>query len=210
MSIPPRVTIQDVDTAQIPKHPVLLRGFTKSVTCAHDNGTTEFLKIDQGTVLGKITASGKYRPNGFTEVDAAAAVNTLTARSAAGGTAANFFVGDVVTIFDVSGDVALATGRNVTVVDKGTGDITFDGAAVTTEDGDQVYLEDGSEDPVGILIADGIVFADGLDGAGATVYNDEGGTLMTSGTANEPDCTGATDDVKALLVHLEFQDPTAP
>lgn len=168
-------------------------GRVDSVQVASGNGTSNFDAVLSGTVIGKITASGKYRPCGKQIVnDAQTSVNTLEMASVEG-----FFVGDTVAIYDVSGGGILsgASNRNITAIDAAASPptITIDGSAVTTGVGDYVYVNDGSGTARGYLRA-GVFTQIGVDADGAAVHTDQPGLLVFGATVDE-------DKAGAIITH---------
>jgi hypothetical protein len=103
-----------------------------------------FGKIQGGTPIGLITATDEVRPCGKALITAAAGpVNVVTV-----GSTANLRVGDIIDVYDVSGEALLADGVNITALTATT--VTFDGAAITVAIGDIVRLDNGAETCIGI------------------------------------------------------------
>lgn len=161
---------------------------TESVQVIQGNGTTNFGRIAAGTVLGKITASGKYRPVGKQVVGATGSLTTVTMASVAG-----FYVGDVVTAYDVSGVTTLATGRTVTAINTATPSLTISGGAITYDTGDYIYVEDGSGTARGYARNE-VFTIDSLDNNGAADAHDKGVALVYRGVVDE-------DKVDAIIKH---------
>jgi hypothetical protein len=115
----------------------------RPVTVVKDNGTTPFGVIDGGTVMGKITASGKYRPCFKGVVNGAqTSVNEV---QLATGQAKNAYVGDEVSIMRPSTGATIESGRTITAVDKAAHKVTLSGGAVSVLNGDLIQLEDGAQ-----------------------------------------------------------------
>ena len=151
----------------------------ESVQVLAGNGTTNFGRIAAGAALGKITATGKYRPVGKQVVGATGSLTTVTMASVKG-----FYVGDVVTAYDVSGVTTLATTRTITAINTGTPSLTLSGAAITYDTGDYIYVEDGSATARGFNRAD-IFTIDSLDNDGAADAHDKGALLVYRGDVDE-------------------------
>ena len=151
----------------------------ESVQVLAGNGTTNFGRIAAGAALGKITATGKYRPVGKQVVGATGSLTTVTMASVAG-----FYVGDVVTAYDVSGATTLATTRTITAINTGTPSLTLSGAAITYDTGDYIYVEDGSATARGFNRAD-LFTIDSLDNNGQPDAHDKGALLVYEGAVDE-------------------------
>lgn len=150
------------------------------VAVIKSNGTTVFGVIKSGVPLGKITASGKYRPCGKQLVNGAQVAVTTIAMLKTDG----FFVGDVVTVWDTSGAVALATTRTITAIVAGTS-VTISGAAVTVDPGDYVFVEDGSGTARGFL-RDGVSTAEQISVTdGSVISADQSGLLVRDAVVDE-------------------------
>jgi hypothetical protein len=121
----------------------------RPIVVAKDNGTTAFGRIVGGTVLGKITASGKYRPCFKGTVNGnQPGVNEILLVA---GQAANAYVGDAVKVIRPSTGATVYSGKALTVVNKTTHKVTIGGAAIDVLDGDLVMLEDGAQTAKRIL-----------------------------------------------------------
>ncbi len=151
----------------------------ESVQVLAGNGTTNFGRIAAGAALGKITATGKYRPVGKQVVGATGSLTTVTMASVKG-----FYVGDVVTAYDVSGVTTLATGRTITAINTATPSLTLSGGAITYDTGDYIYVEDGSATARGFN-RDDIFTIDSLDNDGAADAHDKGALLVYKGVVDE-------------------------
>ncbi len=151
----------------------------ESVQVLAGNGTTNFGRIAAGAALGKITATGKYRPVGKQVVGATGSLTTVTMASVKG-----FYVGDVVTAYDVSGVTTLATGRTITAINTATPSLTLSGGAITYDTGDYIYVEDGSATARGFN-RDDIFTIDSLDENGAADAHDKGALLVYKGVVDE-------------------------
>jgi hypothetical protein len=151
----------------------------ESIQVLKGNGTTNFGRIAAGAAMGEITATGKFRPVGKQIVGATGSLTTVTMASVAG-----FFVGDVVTAYDVSGSATLATGRTVTAINPATPSLTISGGAITYDTGDYIYVEDGSATARGFL-RDDVFTIDTLDENGAADAHDKGGLLVYQGVVDE-------------------------
>jgi hypothetical protein len=151
----------------------------ESIQILKGNGTTNFGRIAAGAAMGEITATGKFRPVGKQIVDDTGAQTTITMVSVDG-----FYVGDVVTAYDVSGSTTLATTRTVTGINTGTPSLTISGAAITYDTGDYIYVEDGSATARGFL-RDDVFTIDTLDETGQADAHDKGGLLVYQGVVDE-------------------------
>lgn len=152
----------------------------RSVQILKGNSTTNFGRIAAGAALGKITATSKYRPCGKQIVSGAPGAQTTVTM----GSVTGFYVGDVVTAWDLSGVVALATGRTITAINTGTPSLTISGGAITYDTGDYVFVEDGSSTARG-FIRDDVFTIDSLDANGAAEAHDQGANLVFEGVVDE-------------------------
>lgn len=163
------------------------RGFTmkdgeKSILVAAGNGAAggDFGAIPAGTYMGEITASGKYRPCGKQVVDGAQTTATPLVQTTKG-----FYVGDIVTAWDVSGAVALYTGRTITAINRATRVLTISGAAQAYAAEDYIFVEDGSGSARGLVDEMGADTFDGREADGDIRYSNTGGTLVHRGVLDE-------------------------
>lgn len=166
----------------------------ESVQLASGNGTSNFNAIEGGTVIGKITASGKYRPVAKQVVNGAqSSVTVVEMQSVAG-----FAVGDTVTGYDVSGSTTLFTGRTVTAIDAAASPptLTISSTAVTYEVGDYIYVQDGSATARGYLRA-GVFTQVGVDADGDAVHTDQPGLLVYEAAVDE-------DKADAIIKHNTY------
>ena len=183
---------------------VVFRSITTAPTSqiiAHSNGTTGFDALRTGTVLGKITATAKFRPCAKQIVSGTPGSVTVVAMGSVNG----FYVGDVVTAWDISGAVALATGRTVTAVDRVASPptLTISAGAITYAAGDYIFVEDGSGTAVGLLRA-GVAFVDGTDALGAVRRADQGGLNVFDAVVDEVEAarfTTLNTYIKADLIN---------
>lgn len=164
---------------------------TESIQILKSNGTTAFGSILPGTVLGKITATGKYRPVGKQVVGATGSLQTVTMASVKG-----FFVGDTITGYDVSGSTTLFTGRTITAINTSTPSITVSGGAITYDTGDYIYVEDGSATARGYLQS-GVNTIEGVLADGTIDSADQGGALVYEGVVDE-------DKADAVIKHNTY------
>lgn len=166
-------------------------GRVDSVQIASGNGTSNFNAVLSGTVIGKITASGKYRPCGKQIVNGAQSSVTVVEMASVDG----FFVGDTINGYDVSGSTTLFTGRTITAIDAAASPptITVSSTAVTYEAGDYIYVNDGSATARGYLRA-GVFTQVGVDADGAAVHTDQPGLLVFGATIDE-------DKADAIITH---------
>lgn len=106
--------------------------YKRSILIAKDNGTTGFGLVKAGTPLGKITASGKYRPCAKKRVSVANAVAAATIKVA---DASAFYVGDVVDVISTAGVAGAATldGDGAAGADIDLESATIDGLAHTVQ-----------------------------------------------------------------------------
>lgn len=169
-------------------------GRVDSVQLASGNGTSYFEAILSGTALGKITASGKYRPCGKQIVNGAYGPGVVLPMQSVKG----FFIGDVVTIYDVSGATTVATTRTITDIDPTANPptITISGANVSVEVGDYVYVEDGSGTARGYLRA-GVFTQVGVEADGDPIHTDQPGLLVFGATIDE-------DKADAVIKHNTY------
>lgn len=158
----------------------ILKDGQDSINIAASNGTTGFGPIPGGTYMGKITATGAYRPCGKQIVDGAGSTTTPTFFETKG-----FYVGDVVSGRDVSGGSDLFTGRTITAINRTTKVITISGAAVAWDTGDYLYVEDGSATARGVLAEDGADTYKGRDINGDERFGTTGGTMVYRGVMDE-------------------------
>lgn len=151
---------------------------TKAGTLAAGHGA-----LQPGTVLGKVTASGKLAP---------VARTTVSAAEAAGQTeisvtdASKISVGDTVKITQAEDGLA-SDSSTVNSVDTVNNTITI--ADLTTNAyaaGDLVRVVDGSETAVGILLA----YADSGTSADDRDYGDKGVAIVIAGNVIAGNCTG--------------------
>ena len=107
---------------------------------AAGNGTTNYGIVREGTILARHSGTDLMHPCGAQELTVFGSLNLLTMHDAR-----NFYVSDVVSVYDSSGNVKAAA-RNVTIVDKTdpTHTVTVDGAAITIAAGD-VILKDNEQ-----------------------------------------------------------------
>ena len=155
-------------------------GYDLSGVLLQSNGTTSFGQVLSGTCLGEVTATpGRYRPCTLGTGTTAGSLNTIVI----GVAAQKFFIGDVVTLYDISVGTTLATGRNVTAVAATT--VTFDGAAVALAIGDEIRGEDGSETPSGILLDSVTTVNLSPDPDGALSEGDQPITFLVEGIVDE-------------------------
>ena len=154
----------------------------ESAQIAASNGTTTFDAILSGTPMGKITASSRWRPCGKQIVHGAYGPGVVIPMQSVQG----FEVGDVVTVYDVSGSTTLATARTVNSIDAGASPptITISGANVSVDPGDYVFVEDGSGTARGLLRA-GVYTLDAVDANGVPLHNDQGGLIVFRGVAED-------------------------
>ena len=169
-------------------------GRLESVQLASGNGTSNFNAILSGTVLGEITASGKYRPCGKQVVNGAYGPGVVLPMQSAQG----FFVGDIVTIYDVSGSTTVATTRTITAINRTASPptMTISGANVTVEAGDYVYVEDGSGTARGYLRA-GVFTQVGIEADGDPIHTDQPGLLVYGADIDE-------DKADAIVKHNTY------
>lgn len=179
-----------VDAETAPANEVVFIAIDKidSVQIAASNGTTAFGVILPGTVLGKITASGKYRPVAKQFAAATGSLNTVTMESVKG-----FFVGDIVTIYDASDPGSSVTGRTITAINTATPSLTFSGGAFTFAAGDYIYVEDGSATARGYARS-GINTIEGVLPTGVIDSADQGVSLVYEGVVDE-------DKADAIIKH---------
>lgn len=182
-----------VDAETAPANEVVFIAIDKieSVQVAASNGTTAFGPILPGTVLGEITASGKYRPCGKQIVNTTGSQTVVTMQSVAG-----FFVGDTITGYDVSGSTTLFTGRTITAINTATPSITVSGGAITYEAGDYIYVEDGSGKARGYARS-GVNTIEGVLPTGAIDSADQGVSLVYVGVVDE-------DKADAIIKHNTY------
>lgn len=179
-----------------------LKDGSRAVIVAKDNGAATpayFGAVRGGTVMGKITASSKWRPCAKQIVDdAQSSVNTLEMQSVK-----HFEVGDTVAIYDVSAGSILsgASNRNITAIDASASPptITIDGAAVTVQVGDYVYNNDGSGVGRGVLDEEGVSTLAGQDINGLARYEDAEGRVITRGIVDE-DLLDAVNDLNTHII----------
>lgn len=173
----------------------------ESVVVVKDNGTTSFFKITGGTPLGKITASGKYRPCTKGTLTAGSAASTTVTLGAGVGL---FRVGDVVDVIQASDGATLNDDITVNSIDTGAGTMVVS-AAVTAAIGDYIQGNDGSQTCVGIL-EESIQTADGTDADGVQLHYDQGARMVTRGVANESQLVAFNSVIKAdLSGHFTFR-----
>lgn len=159
------------------------------------NGTTGFGKIVAGTSLGKITASGKYRP----------CVNTTT--NGTGSSATSLVVDEAENIY--AGDtiyVAASTPFSVVVsaVNKTTKTLTL-ASAQTWQDAVAVTIADGSSTAVGFLDRDTDTFSYYDSDSAAAVFADKEAVLMFRGVVVEANLNDMSAAIKtALNGHITF------
>jgi hypothetical protein len=105
--------------------------------------------------------------------------------------------------YDLAGGAApggaLATGRNVSNVNKATGTFDFDGAAVTAAAGDVVQASDGSENAKGALYDSIQTLGQEVASDGTPQHLDQGETLVTRAHAYEEEMIGLNAEIKADL-----------
>lgn len=178
-----------------------------AILVADENNSTAgevFGAIPGGTVLGKITAGGAYRPCAKQIVDDAQTdVNEIEMQSVK-----HFKLGDTVAIYDVSagGILSGASNRNITAIDD-TSDpptLTIDGAPVTVAVGDYVYANDGSGTAAGIIDEQGASTFAGLDINGLPRYEQAGAVLVFEGVVDEDKLDALNDlntHIKADLIN---------
>lgn len=148
-----------------------------------------------GTPIGKVTASGKYRPCGKTRVKTAgAALTTVEVDSAL-----NFYVGDVVEFYDLATGALIAT-KTLTVVTKTgvTHDIRFAGAINVGVD-DIVLLNNGAQTAIGILETNVQIYR-----YPPAEYRECEGHFIRSGIVYDSLCRGVGDLIKADLPCVFF------
>jgi len=169
-------------------------GTVESVQLAAGNGTSNFNAIVSGTAIGKITASGKYRPVGKQVVDGTPGSQTTVNMASVDG----FYVGDPISGYDVSGSTTLFTGRTITAIDAAASPptITVSSTAVTYQAGDYIYVEDGSATARGYLRA-GVFTQVVVDAEGDAVHTDQPGLLVSQATVDE-------DKADAIIKHNTY------
>lgn len=171
--------------------------YCESETMVVGNGTTNFGQVKSGTPMGKITSSGKIRPCAKVTVNGAqSSVNELEMASVE-----HFYVGDVVTVYDVSGDTTIATTRSITAKDAASSPptITISGAAVTTQAGDYVFVEDGSATCIGFLVETVTTVEPSPDSDGATNETDQPCVVLVDGVVDESELIALDALVKTDL-----------
>lgn len=176
------------------------RGAPEDITLLHGNGTTEFLILLAGTILAKMISgddAGKWRPCGKQMVDGVQnGVTTLLLESTDG-----LYVGDAITIWDVSAGSALTT-KTITAIDPGVS-ITFAGA-VNVEAGDYVYVT-LAPTAARILNIGGVDFYTGRDADGEPVYEDQDFTGVRDAIIDE-DLADARFTINAQI-RADLLDP---
>lgn len=176
----------------------VLKDGQDSIDIAAGNGATggNFGPIPGGTYMGKAssgTISGQWRPVGKQLVaDAYTGVSPVMANTR------GFYVGDVVTAYDVSGSTNLYTGRTITAIDRTTGAMTISGASQAYEVGDYIYVEDGSATARGVLDEAGADTYRGRDINGDQRFATTGGTMVYRGVMDET-ITNANQTLNALI-----------
>lgn len=171
----------------------LLKDGQLDIDIASGNGTTGFGPIPGGTYMGKITSGGLWRPCGKQLLaDAYTGVSPVMA------TTKGFYVGDVVTAYDVSGSTNLYTGRTITAINRSTGAMTISGASQAYEAGDYIFVEGGSADCRGLLDVDGVDTWAGRDINGAERFETRGGIVVFRGVLDETK-TNANQVLNALI-----------
>lgn len=194
-----RSVLQDATTANEAGTAVIQAREVQAGTMAKDNGAASpvaFDEVKSGTPMGQITASKKWRPCAKQLVDdAQTSVNEINMASVE-----HFKVGDVVSVYDVSGATTLATSRNITAIDSASSppSITIDGAAVTTQAGDYVYVEDGSGTCGGVLL-DGVDTKNSPEGTDA----DQPIRVVIDGVVNSAQIPGYNALIAADLTNLK-------
>jgi hypothetical protein len=168
----------------------------KDIVVASGNGTSYFKAIVAGTIMGKITASSKYRPCGKQVVNGAYGPGVVVPMQSVDG----FFVGDTVTIYDVSAGANLVTGRVIQSIDPSASPptITINGANVTVEAGDYMFVQDGSGTARGCIDEQGALTFVGTDADGDPRYEDVGAALVFRGVIDE-DKLDAVTNLNAYL-----------
>lgn len=199
-------TILLASAARAPFTGFLLKDGQESITVAKSNGAgtpVYFGAVEGGTVMGKITATGKYRPCAKQLVNGAYGPGVVLPMQSVD----NFEVGDVVTVFDESvPGTPHATGRAIVAIDRTANPptITLATGNVTVAAGDYVFVEDGSGTARGILDSDGVSTLAGQDANGLARYEDADGILVFRGVVDETkvDAVNNLNDlIKADLVN---------
>lgn len=173
------------------------REFDLGCTILHELGTETVDEFIGGTPLGKVTASGKYRPCFKTRVSGTqTAVTEVDVDNSL-----NAYVGDEVEFVSASTGAVIAT-KTLTAVDKtsSTHTVSFAGAIDVTDD-DVVQLTNGAETCVGILT--GNVWA--YRPYPTTRYDPEG-VMLRSGSVYASLCRGVGDLIQADLPRVFFDD----
>ena len=171
--------------------------YAPSAYMAEDNGTTDFGRIEAGTTMGEVTATGLVRPCGRTEIHTGATSATLSVDDAS-----NFYVGDTVDVLSTTGVL---------------GTVTIDGDGATTADIDvQGKAYDGLNHTIALTSPTLGVIGYKLDitasgaGDGIDVYSLEADgkahtvTLVDPG-GNDKDLQGEStlaSDVETLVISL--------
>lgn len=200
-----QVTINSA-TARAPFRGLIKADGQKSVVVAKDNGAMNpayFGAIRGGTVMGKITASGKYRPCAKQLVNGAYGPGVIVPMQSVDG----FKIGDVVTVFDESvPGTPHATGRAIVDINPSASPPTITLAAgnVTVAAGDYIFVEDGSATARGILDPEGVSTLAGQDVNGLARYEDQGAILVYRGIVDTTlldAVTSLNDLIKADLIN---------
>lgn len=196
---PNQISVQSADSASAGNQAILRVDWARSRTGAADNGTTEFLKYEGGTVVARIATGGKFRPLGYVNPPVVSSANSWTMTNGAAD-AVNFFVGDTVDFTQADG-TSIATGRTITALNKSTGAVTVDGAALTLAVTDLMFNDDVTIDGDGDvgLVCDSQETFSGVDDTGAAVYEDAGLRVMYAGVADPTLCDGLNTLTRALL-----------
>jgi hypothetical protein len=180
-------TVLLASAARAPFTGFLLKDGQESITVAKSNGAgtpVYFGAIEGGTVLGRIAASGKYRPCAKQIVNGAYGPGVVVPMQSVD----NFEVGDIVTVFDASDPTTPhATGRAIVAIDRVASPPTLTLAAgnVTVAAGDYIFVEDGSGTARGILDSDGVSTLAGQDANGLARYEDADGILVFRGVVDQ-------------------------
>jgi co-chaperonin GroES (HSP10) len=161
------------------------------------SGPTYLAYYAGGTPIGRVTASGKGRPCGSTLCLA----NQVGATVIQVGSAANFAVGDAVTVRDVSAGTSVS--RTVSALSKTATPNTLTLEATTVDVGDTIKLSNGAGTAVGILAEDVEI----LSKKGRTAsYVERSGRLIRHGVVYESKVVGFNSEIEDDLSLVIFED----
>lgn len=188
MPITPQTLVSDKGPT---KAPIIQVDFAERYTLEESNGTTDFGEIQAGTIIGKITASGKVRPCAKTKADGAGAgSSSLTVDDAS-----NFYAGDAVYIAGSdSGETVSSKAGNV---------LTLSGTATWSDD-DEIGVGDGSDTALGVLDRDVATFHPEVDEDGEAQHFEQSCMVVQRGVIDEDEVTGDLSSCSSDMAGLTF------